>query len=62
MSDKKGLQIPTLDGERRGSKQLLGLNSNRFDMMSNKGRSIMSNRSRGPSVNDILAQNARAIN
>ena len=48
--------------ERRGSKgSKLAIHSNRFDMVSNKGRSIMSNRSRGPSVNNILAASAQSM-
>ena len=62
-SEKKGgFLIPDIEGvkDRKNSqnRNLLSVNSNRFELASNKGpgKSIMSTRSRGPSVNDILAR------
>ena len=61
-SEKKDrFKIPEIQGfgDRKMSK-----NSNRLEINSNRGapaRSIMSTRSKGPSVNDILAKRKESI-
>ena len=58
---KERFKIPDIHGlgDRKMSK-----NSNRLEINSNRGapaKSIMSTRSRGPSVNDILARRKESI-
>ena len=70
-SEKKDrFRIPEIDGfgDRKLSKNsknsnLLGTSSNKFEFNSNKGaaKSIMSKRSQGTTVNDILARRKESM-